>query len=114
MSIIIRQGETKNFIYQMNDKNNVFEATDTLLFAIKNVDKEVVFTDERIVSGLIKDETTYTLTIELSSALTKTFQTGDNVYFFDLTLLKGDKKIPLTDVKTIDVLGTVGASISEG
>lgn len=114
MSIIIGQGETKTLTYQITDKDNIFDVEDKLLFAIKNIDDEVVFTDETTINDLPFDNKEYAYSIELTSNFTKTLTLGIEKYFYDLTLLKDDKKIPLTNVKSIDVIETVGASISEG
>lgn len=113
MSIIIGQGETKTLTYEITDKDNIFSEDDKLLFAIKNIDDEIIFTKETAIKDLPHDKE-YAFSIELSSEFTKTLTLGIEKYFYDLTLIKDNKKIPLTNVKSIDVTETVGASISEG
>lgn len=112
--MIIGQGETKNFVYEITDKDNIFLPENDLLFAIKSIDGDVVFTDTKKISNLEKNENEYVYRVELSSTLTNTFVVGKDKYFFDLTLVANDKKIPLTNVKSIDIVKTVGASIPSG
>ena len=113
MSIIIGQGETKSLIYKILDKDNMFSQEDTLLFALKSVDNNIIYTYEKQVNELTLEDGKYIFLIELSSNLTNSFSLGNDKYFFDLTLVAGEKRIPITNVKTVDVIKTVGASISE-
>lgn len=109
----IGKGETKNFIYEITDKDNIFTDENELLFAVKSVNGDSVFSEAKKIKDLTKQENQYVYRVELPSTLTNTFVVGKDKYFFDLTLVDGEKKIPLTNVKSIDVTETVGASLSE-
>lgn len=112
MSIIIKKGETRPITFKIKEeKDNMFSNEDILLFAIKNNDNEVIFTDKKPFANITKENDLYLYTIELSSSFTNRLVPNHCKYYFDLTLLRGEKKIPMSDIFTFEVEDTVGASI---
>lgn len=111
MSVIIKKGETRPITFEIEEKDNMFSNEDILLFAIKNIDNDVIFTDEKAVGEITKENDLYIYTVVLSSTFTNTLTPNSCKYLFDLTLLRGEDKIPLSDIFSIKVEDTVGASI---
>lgn len=111
MSVIIKKGETRPITFEIEDKDNMFSSDDILLFAIKNGDDKVIFTDEKAIANLSFDNNIYVYTVELPSSFTNKLAIDCCKYQFDLTLISGEKKTPLSDIFTIEVKDTVGASI---
>lgn len=111
MTIPIGEGETKNLIYRIYEKTiGILSDDDVLLFAIKDINDAVVFTQESRIDELSKDGDKYIFNITLSSELTNSMPIGE--YWFDLTLIDANnQKVQLTKPKTIQILKTVGASI---
>lgn len=108
----IGKGETKNFVYEITDKDNIFTDENELLFAVKSVNGDCVFTYGKKIKEIDKEGNQYTYKVELPSTLTNTFVVGKDKYFFDLTLVDAEKRIALTNVKSFTVIETVGASLN--
>lgn len=112
-SIIIGQGEDVNLVFEIEDKQAVFNTSNTILFAMKDIDGNTKYTYSQYVYQLSEENNTYSFIVELSSALTLSFDVA--TYFFDITLIADGKKHPLiTPPSTIRIERTVGASISGG
>lgn len=111
MSVIIKKGETKPITFEIEEEDNMFSDEDILLFAIKNIDGNIIFTEQKSILEIPASDNIYLYTVELKSSFTNNLIPNSACYFFDLTLLRGDKKTPLSDVLTIEVEDTVGASI---
>lgn len=111
-SIIVGQGEYLPLIIDIDDEQGVLQGSNTVLFAMKDIDGNVKHTASKLVSELTEDNGVYTFTVELSSALTLSLDEG--TYFFDVTLIDGDKKHPFNSPpNTLKVVKTIGASIVE-
>lgn len=109
-SILIGKGESRNLIINITDKNSVLSNLDTILFAMKNTDCDIAVEKSKKVEELTKDKDTYTFIVEFSSNDTIQLELG--LYFYDITLIRENgEKISLTDVRTIEIVKTVGASI---
>lgn len=107
-SYIIGQGEDREIVFEIDDTQNVLTETDTILFALADIDKNLKYSYSQTVENLPKENNIYTFIVTLNSQLTKSFDT--KIYFFDVTLIKGDEKIQLLNPKSLRIVYTIGAS----
>ena len=115
MSILeIGKGASETLTYQLEIKDIVLSPEDKLLYAIQDENNNIIYTQEATINELPFEDNIYAFIIKLSSSLTKTFDIGKKNYAYDITLIQGNEKIPLSEVMHFDVVETIGASISEG
>lgn len=109
-AIIIGQGEDIDLVFEIEDKQGIFKSEDAILFAMKDIDGNVKHSYSKLVSELEPLNNIYPFIVEFTSALTLSLDIA--TYFFDVTLIDGDKKHPLiAPPNTIRIEKTVGASI---
>ena len=107
-SYIIGQGEDREIVFEIEDTQNVLTETDTILFAMADIDKNLKYSYSQLVENLPKENNIYTFVVTLNSQLTKSFDI--KTYLFDITLIKGDEKIQLLKPKSLTIVKTIGAS----
>ena len=111
-SYIVGQGEHREFIIRIKDDESIFESADTVLFALSNIDNEIKYSYSQTFSQLTLQDGFYIFYVTLDSATTLALDIAR--YSFDVTLIKQNgEKYPFTNLQTLSIVKTIGASITE-
>lgn len=111
-SYIVGQGEHREFIIRIKDDESIFESADTVLFALSNIDNEIKYSYSQTFSQLTQQDGFYIFHVTLDSATTLALDIAR--YSFDVTLIKQNgEKYPFTNLQTLNIVKTIGASITE-